>query len=62
MTCFEKNCHPERSEGSIIRHASSLVKSANRSFVPQDDKPFKTAILFQSMGILYLAMTARFIF
>jgi hypothetical protein len=25
-------CHPERSEGSIIRHASSPCKSANRSF------------------------------
>lgn len=46
----KKFCHPERSDGSIIRHASSLCKSANRSFVSQDDKPFKTSILFAESG------------
>jgi hypothetical protein len=51
MILFAKKtfCHPERSEGSIIRHASSLFKSANRSFVLHDDKPFKTSI---SWGLL----------
>jgi hypothetical protein len=38
------------------------VQSANRSFVPQDDKTFKTPILFQSLDILLLAMPYFFNF
>jgi hypothetical protein len=60
MTCSQKklfvilNAVKDLLFAMLLRHA----QSANRSFVPQDDKPFKPSFSFQYSQIVKLAMTS----